>query len=30
MHDILIRGGVLFDGSGLSGVASDLALDGKI
>jgi N-acyl-D-amino-acid deacylase len=28
MHDILIRGGMLFDGSGLPGVASDLAIDG--
>src|SRR6202042_3967650 len=28
VHAILIRGGMLFDGSGLPGVASDLAIDG--
>ena len=31
MHDILIRGGLLFDGSGAAGVAGDLAIaDGRI
>ena len=31
MHDILIRGGVVFDGSGAPGVVSDVALaDGRI
>ena len=30
MHDILIRGGTLFDGSGAPGVAGDLAIaDGR-
>jgi N-acyl-D-amino-acid deacylase len=28
MHDILIRGGTLFDGAGNPGVAGDLAIDG--
>src|SRR6202161_159093 len=28
MHDILIRGGTLFDGSGAAGVAADLAIAG--
>ena len=28
MHDILIRGGTLFDGSGSAGVEADLAIDG--
>src|ERR1700733_14834960 len=28
MHDILIRGGTLFDGSGSAGVQTDLAIDG--
>jgi N-acyl-D-amino-acid deacylase len=28
MHDILIRGGMLFDGSGSTGVQADLAIDG--
>src|ERR1700692_689030 len=31
MHDILIRGGILYDGSGNPGAASDLAItDGRI
>ena len=31
MHDILIRGGVLYDGAGNPGLASDLAIaDGRI
>jgi N-acyl-D-amino-acid deacylase len=31
MHDILIRGGTLFDGTGAAGVAADLAIaDGRI
>jgi N-acyl-D-amino-acid deacylase len=31
MHDLLIRGGLLFDGSGTAGVAADLAIaDGRI
>src|SRR6202162_5830289 len=31
MHDILIRGGVLYDGTGNTGVAGDLAIaDGRI
>src|SRR6202044_2831928 len=31
MHDILIRGGILYDGAGNSGVASDLAIaNGRI
>lgn len=28
MHDILIRGGLLFDGSGRAGVVADVAVDG--
>jgi N-acyl-D-aspartate/D-glutamate deacylase len=28
MHDILIRGGILFDGAGHSGIADDLAIEG--
>src|SRR6516164_7852923 len=28
MHDILIRGGTVFDGSGSAGVASDVAISG--
>ncbi len=30
MHDILIRGGTLFDGAGHSGVACDLAIEGGL
>src|SRR6202162_1644484 len=28
MHDILIRGGTLFDGTGAAGIAGDVAIDG--